>query len=360
MKASDVYDAIDSFAPFALQADWDNSGFQVGDPEREVSRVAVSLDPTLEVIKKAIEGGAELLVCHHPLIFKPLSRIISGNPVSEAVLLAIKNNLTIISAHTNWDAAGICQSLAHILEIRPIDFLEEIAVDLLKLVVFVPSSNAPSLMEALFKAGAGCIGRYSKCSFRVEGIGTFFAGEDTKPHIGAPGTFSETPEYRLELILPPSLRHKVTCAILKNHPYEEPAFEFYPIKTYGEYGYGLYGTWDPPKEPLAFVAEKLGLEALVHTPQIPKLVSKVAIMPGSMSSIVGQAKKSGSELLITGDLKHHLAYEAQDLGLGVISAGHFETENPGTKTLMLILKGQLEMLEFFYIEGISPMAVWRS
>ncbi|MDR2459979.1 MAG: Nif3-like dinuclear metal center hexameric protein [Deltaproteobacteria bacterium] len=359
MKASDVYNAIDSFAPFALQADWDNSGFQVGDPQREVSRVAVSLDPTVEVIQQALDSKAELLVCHHPLIFKPLSRLIFGNPVSDALLMAIKGRLSIISAHTNWDVTGICQPLAHILEIRPLDFLEEIPCELLKLAVFVPPENTAELMESLFAAGAGHIGNYSKCSFRAQGIGSFFSGEYTNPHIGTPGTFSETPEERLELILPPSLRHKVAEAILKNHPYEEPAYEFYPIKSYGEFGYGLYGLWDPPREPLSFVAEKLHLDALVHTSFIPKLVKKVALMPGSMGSTLKLAQHADAELLITGDLKHHLAQEAKDLGIGVISAGHFETEDPGTRALMNILKTKLDSLDFFYIDGISPMALWE-
>jgi dinuclear metal center YbgI/SA1388 family protein len=357
---SDILSLIDSFAPYSLAMDWDNSGFQAGDPQREVKRVALALDPTLEVLKAAAELKTELLITHHPLIYKPLTRLEAGSPVSDAIIFAIKNDITVISAHTNWDALGVASALGDILEIKRLGFLEPKSPDLLKLTVFTPKEATDKVLGALHKAGAGVMGLYERCSFKTEGWGTFLPLMDANPSLGTKGEQAIVREERAELILKASLRDKVTKALLETHPYETPAYDFYKVESPGEFGFGLIGLWDPPKEPLSFTAAKLGLKALNHTRLIPKRVSKVALMPGSGGSYLSLAKKAGAELLITGDLTHHDAQTAIDLGLGVIAAGHFETENPSLVLLKEKLERSAPELFFSMILAASPLSVWTN
>ncbi|MDR2353025.1 MAG: Nif3-like dinuclear metal center hexameric protein [Deltaproteobacteria bacterium] len=352
MLAQDFYRLIDKIAPFSLALEWDNSGFQVGDPQQEVKKVAFALDPTLAVIQKAIFLRANLLICHHPLIFKPLKNIIFPNPVYHALTLALENKLTILSAHTNWDAVGVHFALAGLLELKPLGFLEPTSPKLLKLVVFVPPEYFSKVSQALFQAGAGTIGDYTSCSFRAQGLGSFLPPPDGKPFIGNTNEYTETPELRLEVILPESLAFACVEAIKLSHPYEEPAFEFYPCTTYSQSGFGLVGLWEPPREPIKFVSKKLALPELPHAGPIPLKVTKVVLCPGSGASYVESAKRSGADILITGDLTHHHALAAKELGIGVLDAGHFHTERPG----MLYLQEKIShaLKSQFKDPGISP------
>ncbi|MDR3155420.1 MAG: Nif3-like dinuclear metal center hexameric protein [Deltaproteobacteria bacterium] len=360
MKASGILSLIDSFAPFSLALDWDNSGFQAGDPEKEVARAAVCLDPTPEAVDEAAGRGADVLVAHHPLIFKPLRQVTAGRPQTEALLRAVRAGLAVISAHTNWDAAGMAPALATALELAPKGFLEPVAADLLKIVVFVPVGSERDVSEALFDAGAGRIGAYTRCSFRAGGLGGFLPPRDSSPFIGEPEAYTETEELRLEAALPASLRDRCADAVRAAHPYEEPAFEFYRMEATGAYGFGLWGEWDPPREPLAWIAERLGTSALACAGHIPARVQRAALLPGSGASYIPQAKAAGCEILVTGDLTHHQALLARELDLGVVSAGHLETEAPGTERLMAELSARAPEVDFFLIRQRSPMPTWRA
>ncbi|MDR2406139.1 MAG: Nif3-like dinuclear metal center hexameric protein [Deltaproteobacteria bacterium] len=361
MRVLDILKILDKLAPFSLALDWDNSGLQVGDLESEVKKLAVCLDPTLKVMEEALKQGAKLLVSHHPLIFKPLKHISINDKSTEALIFALKNELTVVSAHTNYDASGMSQALADILELKVEGFLERAPLNYLKVVVFVPPESADALMEGIFQAGAGIIGNYSKCSFQLEGKGSFLGDALTNPAVGKSGNLEVTPELRVEAVLAPQLRDKVASAIIKNHPYEEPAYDFYEAQSPGKYGFGALGLWDPPREPLEFIAERLKLSALPTAGPIPPKVKRVALMPGSGGSYVTAAKNAGAELLVTGDLSHHQALTAADLGLGVISAGHFETENPGMLALSQSLKRILEPgVPVTFIAGEESIKIWTN
>jgi hypothetical protein len=282
----------------------------------------------------------------------------AGTSAGDALIYAIENKITVVSAHTNWDAAGVAKALAELLELKEEGFLEPLSADLLKLVVFVPEKSAGNILDAVHGAGAGRMGAYSRCSYRSGGMGSFLASPESRPAVGKPGEASEVREERIEVILKASLRDKVADAILRTHPYETPAFEFYPVSAPGESGFGLVGSWSPKREPLAFVAAKRGLSALNRTRFMPEKAGRVALMPGSGGSYLALAKKAGAELLITGDLAHHDAQAACDLRLGVIGAGHFETENPSVPLLKEKLEKLAPEVSFRAIKSLGPLAVW--
>ncbi|MDR2348994.1 MAG: Nif3-like dinuclear metal center hexameric protein [Deltaproteobacteria bacterium] len=362
MLASDILKLIDGFAPFRTALGWDNSGFQVGDPGVKVKKAALSLDATPAVVEEAVRRGAQLLITHHPLIFTPLKRITRDLPNAEAVFLAVKNNLTVISAHTNLDFAGVADALAEVLELTPVDFLEPVEPKYLKLVLFLPTSfDSRELMKAVFATGAGTLGDYDRCFYKVGGKGHFRALENASPFVRSKSSSDAFEEDRVEILMDPSQKDKVTKAIMAHHPYEEPAYEFYEVEHTGRHGLGLVGKWDPPKAPLPFAAKKLGLDVLARTSRVPARAETVALLPGSLSSdAIRLAKDKGAEVLITGEFGHHKADEADRLGLGLIGAGHMATEAPA----MPFLKKKLEELsakerpkpEFFVIPGESPIS----
>jgi dinuclear metal center YbgI/SA1388 family protein len=359
MKVSHFLDIANRLAPFPLALDWDNSGLQTGNPEALADRVSLCLDPTLEAVSLAAKAGSSLLISHHPLIFKPLKRLSSADPVAAPLLLAARENLSVISLHTNWDAVGVAPALARVLELRPQGPLEPNPRRLLKLIAFIPQDYQEKVKESLFAAGAGTIGAYRECSFSSPGLGNFLPPENGRPFIGAPGERSQAEEIRLETIVEPSLRDQVTRALLESHPYEEPAFEFLEVMAPGP-GFGLVGYWDPPREAVSFVKKALNLKALSYAGPRPGLVSRVALMPGSGGSYVEMAFKAGAEALITGDVSHHQALLAKDFGLTVISAGHFETERPSLEPLRESLLKEAKLIgespEIGIIEQSSP---WR-
>ncbi|MDR1487793.1 MAG: Nif3-like dinuclear metal center hexameric protein [Deltaproteobacteria bacterium] len=326
MKVKDIVSMLDHIAPFSLAADWDNCGFQVGDSSAEIDSIALALDPTLENLKKARQSNHSLLITHHPLIFKSLKRLDSSNPNTAAVCWALSNGLSVISVHTNWDMAGVPQALAELIQLKQIGPLELCKQNFLKLVVFVPQSHLQILRKAIFSTGAGTIGEYKECYFQSAGQGGFTVPADGHPFSGTPGQAHQTDEVRLELILRPQLRDQVHRAVMSVHPYEKPAFEFYPIETV-ETGFGLIGRWDPPRPAKEFLAQALGRNGY-WIGDAPNPASTVALMPGSGGSYVSDAKAAGAELLITGELSHHQALLALEIGLPTLAAGHFETERP--------------------------------
>ncbi|MDR1083578.1 MAG: Nif3-like dinuclear metal center hexameric protein [Deltaproteobacteria bacterium] len=357
MLVKDFLKEIDILAPFSLALDWDNSGLQVGDPESEVKKVALALDPTDRNIQAAVDQKAELLITHHPLIFKPMKNISAGNPLTGPLIKAIKGSLAVISAHTNWDCLGVPLALAETLELTPSGPLEQVPEKLLKLTVFVPADKAEILKQALHLAGAGRLGDYTDCSFEIEGFGQFRPGPDSSPYAGDPGLLAKTGEIRLEMVLPEYLAPCLAGVIKSVHPYEEPAFDFIEIKRPGP-GLGLLGEWPSPKEALSFCAQKLDLHPLRWAGPDPGAITKVALLPGSGGGYLTMAQKMGARMLITGEMNYHQALLAADTGFCVLSAGHYETEKPGLLKLGRHLEkitGRLgAAVEYMYLNDQSP------
>ena len=211
------------------------------------------------------------------------------------------------------------------------------------------------MSRSLFAAGCGVIGNYRGCSFYAPGFGTFVPGEGASPYSGSPGEPAKEPELRLEALVPAHLREKAQRAVKESPPYEEPAFDIYEAEGPVRYGFGLLGKWGPPREPFAFVAEKIGRSDFLACGPVPEKVTRAAVMPGSGGSYIQRAHELGAELLITGDVSHHQAVLARDLGMGVISAGHYELEAPGVEALAQSLRGALGPgVRVFSVGGESP------
>lgn len=336
----DLLLGLAELAPPGLALDWDNSGLQVGDPGAEAASVALALDPTPEAVDEAIESRCEVLLTHHPLIFKPLKKITGRDPVGQAVGKAVKADLAVVAAHTNWDAArqGVAWALAELLGLKDGRVLEPSSPGCLyKLTTFVPEGHEAVVKTALFKAGAGVIGAYDQCWFEASGQGGFRVPPDARPFVGRPGETAVVREKRLEVLTPGRLKTPVLNALLKAHPYEEPAWDLYPLANAEPgYGFGLLGRWERPLTLTRSleIIKQINPHLKWAGPQgSTKAIAQVALMPGSGGDYAAMAREAGADMLVTGDVGHHQALEASGLGLWLVDAGHFETERPGLELL---------------------------
>ena len=319
------------YAP-ELAEDWDNVGLQVGDPGRALDRVMVALDPGLEAVEAARDAGAQALVTHHPLLFKPVKRLTPDDAVGKVLWAAVRDDVAIISAHTNLDCAvdGLNSWLAQKMAVEQAVPLQAVAGDYLKLVVFVPVGHEDAVADALFSAGGGQIGAYDQCSFRSSGEGTFRPGAGTQPYIGKVGQREKAEEVRLETIIPKRKLLRVLEKMQKAHPYEEVAYDLLPLQNQVPgAGLGRIGRLAQQVslgEFAARVKDSLGCDhlRLIGADQMP--VRKVALCGGSGAFLLQTAHRQGADVLVTGDVKYHEARQAEELGIALIDAGHFATE----------------------------------
>lgn len=351
-RVSDIVGIINKIAPFARAEEWDNVGLQVGDPAARADKIMVSLDPGRDAVDAAIAAGCRLLLTHHPFIFRPLKRISLADPLGELASLAIKNDLALLSIHTNLDVArgGVNDLLAGLLGVTSCDPLKITDTEeLVKLAVFVPRGSEEQVMEALFRF-SGFIGNYSDCSFQAAGIGTFKPLEGAHPYIGQVGKREYAEESRVEALLRKEDLPAAVNALVKAHPYEEPAYDLYPLLNRGEAsGLGRIGVL-PEETTLAqfaaAVKSRLGAGGLRYVGAAGRRVKKVALCGGSGASLIRDAWKKGADVLVTGDVKYHEAREAETLGLALVDAGHFATERPMIRGVAELLRGELEKKRF--------------
>jgi len=334
MRLQDLLGLVNRHYPQNLAEDWDNVGLQVGDLTQEITRVMVALEPTFATVNAAIANNCQALITHHPLIFKALKKISPSDTTGNILFSSIRNNLAIISIHTNLDHAsdGLNDWLATALQLRDSKpLLRPGGGDLVKLVVYVPTEAADDVSEAMFKAGAGTIGRYDHCSFRTAGIGTFRAHEGCHPSIGTVGSDERVEELRLETVVKRSQLKRVIERMEKQHPYEEVAYDVIPIENGAQdIGLGRIGRLNEPLEMEKFAQqckEQLHCSTVRAVAGEDKLIARVAVCGGSGASLIREAARQGADLLVTGDVKYHEAMSARELGLAVIDAGHFATEH---------------------------------
>jgi len=315
-----------------LAEDWDNVGLQVGDPGASLEKVMVALDPSRSAIQAARDAGAQALVTHHPLLFRPIKRLTPEDAVGQALWTAVRDGVAVISAHTNLDCAadGLNSWLATRLGVQESLPLKSVAGDYLKLVVFVPAGHEQSVAEALFSAGAGQIGNYGECSFRSRGEGTFRPGPGTTPFIGAVGQREQLEEVRLETIVPKRKLVRVLEKLQKAHPYEEIAYDLVPLQNQVPgAGLGRIGRLQQKLTLDAFAAtvkETLDCDHLRLIGPANRTIHKVALCGGSGAGLLHTAHRQGADVLVTGDVKYHDARQAEELGIALIDAGHFATE----------------------------------
>lgn len=329
----DWLSVLDTLFPEAWAEEWDNTGLQVGDRAWDTSRVLVALDPTEEVVAEAVDRGCGLLVTHHPLMFHPRSRFDLSDPVARAAAVALRMNVAIAACHTNADVAspGVSDALAEAVGVEVTGVLQETGAGArVKLVTFVPTDSTPKVLDAVAGAGAGTIGEYTHCSYRVQGTGTFLPSERARPAVGERGELNEVEEDRLEILVPRDGLEGAVDALLQSHPYEEVAYDVYPLVSRAGLGLGRVGRLPEPVRAADLAAvcrERLG-SSLRTAGDGSKRIERVALCGGSGASLIPDAIRARADVYITGDLKHHDTLDATAAGLFLIDGGHHGTEWP--------------------------------
>lgn len=340
VKCQVVIDAMEKLAPKYLAENWDNVGLLLGNPAQPVSKILIALDLTLEIAKQAVDQDVDLIITHHPVIFKGIQRIRTDLPQGKLLSLLMKADIAVYSAHTNLDIAesGVNDVLSDLLSLENTEPLTVTSAEkLCKLVVFVPQSYIEEVRDALAKAGAGKIGEYSHCTFFTTGTGTFFPATGTTPFVGEVGKLQQVEEVRLEMIFAEAILRRVVKALLKAHPYEEVAYDIYPLQNQGKmFGLGRIGELSSSQSLQDFamwVKVQLNVPSLRIVGNPNMVISKVAVCGGSGAGLIGKAAFSGADVMVTGDVKYHEAQDALATGIAVIDAGHFATEYPLVKYL---------------------------
>jgi len=331
MKLSQLTAYLENLAPLAYQEDYDNSGLIVGDPNREVYSALISLDCTEAVVQEAVETVCQVVVSHHPIVFRGLKKFNGKTYVERVVEMAIRNNIAIYAIHTNLDnvTGGVNTRICETLGLKNLRILAPKAGLLKKLVTFVPLEHAERVRSDLFNAGAGYIGNYSDVSFNAEGTGTFKANENAHPFVGATGELHREKEMRIEIVYPGLIERNLIAALIAAHPYEEVAYDLCPLTNQHEQvGAGIVGEFDetlPERAFLAHVKEKMQARVIRHTDFTNKPIKRVAVCGGAGSSLLKQAIAAGADAFITADFKYHEFFDAEGKVL-IADIGHFESE----------------------------------
>lgn len=331
MQIKDIIAILEDFAPPSMQESYDNSGLQVGRRESVVDSALLCLDVTEDVIDEAAGIGAGLIISHHPVIFGGLKKLTGSSFPERVVLKAVKNNIALYSAHTNIDRVwgGVSSRISEKLGLVNSEILLPAGNMLRKLAVFVPKDHAAKVRESLFNAGAGHIGEYDRCSFNIEGEGTFRGSENTSPFSGSAGSIHFENEIRVETIYPEFLERRILESLISAHPYEEVAYDIYPLHNRWERGgTGIAGDMKKPLEAADFLEllkKIFNVNIIRHTRLPSKKITRVAACGGSGSSLIGNARAKGADVYVSGDFKYH-DFFAADADMMIADIGHFESE----------------------------------
>jgi dinuclear metal center YbgI/SA1388 family protein len=342
---ADLVQALTHIAPLDLAAEWDNVGLLLGDSSSEVRRVMTCLTVTPESAAEAVEAGADVIVTHHPVLFRPVQRLTSNNAEGRMLLTLLRAGIAVYSPHTAFDNAigGINDILARRLGLTQVDVLRPAQTTAqCKIVVFVPDADLGRVSDALFGAGAGRIGQYRECSFRLGGTGTFFGSDATNPTVGQKGRREEVQEWRLEAICPEPLVDQAMAAMRRAHSYEEPAYDVYPLRSVpARAGAGRVGVLAQSLA-LADFARKLRQDLPAPAMQIvgpaDRSVQRVAIACGAAGEFILDAGRAQADVLLTGEVRFHDALAAEVQGLALALPGHYATERCGIEELAIRLK----------------------
>jgi dinuclear metal center YbgI/SA1388 family protein len=331
LKIKDITDYLESLAPRPYQESYDNSGLLTGNSHDLVTGILVTLDCTEAVVQEAIDSNHNLIVAHHPIIFKGLKKLTGSNYIERTIIKAIKNNIAIYAIHTNLDNVhtGVNKKIADKIGLQNLKILAPRADTLTKLTTFIPTDSVGVVMEALHQAGAGQIGNYKNCSFSVEGTGTFSPNDVANPFIGSAGKQEYVKETRVEVILPGYLEGKIIEALRKSHPYEEVAYYLTPLTNENqEVGSGMIGELKEAIEPIEFLKRlkiSMQLSMIRHTSLLNKPIKKVAVCGGSGSFLLPKAIQAGADAFITADFKYHEFFDAENR-IVIADIGHYESE----------------------------------
>ena len=349
MKLSLLTDYLESLAPLAYQEDYDNSGLIVGRPDQEIFQALISLDCTEAVVDEAIANNCQVIVSHHPIVFRGLKKFNGKTYVERVVEKAIRHNIAIYAIHTNLDniQAGVNARICETLGLKDTRILSPKQNLLKKLVSYVPVAKAEQVRNALFHAGAGNIGNYSEASFNAEGKGTFKGNEYTDPYVGEPGIRHTEDEIRIEVVYPAVLESKILMALVLAHPYEEVAYDLYNLTNPNQQvGSGMVGELEIPINEeafLGFVKNKMRAHVIRHTAFTGKHIKKVAVCGGAGGFLVKQAIGAGADIFITADYKYHEFFDAEGK-IVIADIGHYESEQYTQNLLHDIIKSKFSQL----------------
>ncbi|MBK6263814.1 Nif3-like dinuclear metal center hexameric protein [Marivirga sp. S37H4] len=322
---------LNAIAPGAYQESYDNAGLIIGDSEATVSNILITLDVTEAVVQEAINKGCELIVAHHPIIFKGLKKLTGSNYVERTVIKAIKNDIAIYASHTNLDNVkhGVNAKICEKLGLNSPQILRPKSGQLAKLSVFVPIENSESVKKALHEAGAGQIGEYKDCAFESSGTGSFLPSEKANPNIGTKGELEKVNENKIEVIFPMYLKNKVLHAMNEAHPHEEVAYYLHQLENeYAEVGSGMIAELASPMSEIEFLDHlkgKMNLKIIKHTPLLNKKIKTVAVCGGSGSFLIKEAIAKKADVYISADIKYHEYFDADSKVL-IADIGHYESE----------------------------------
>ena len=341
-KIKEVTDFLETLAPRSLQETYDNSGLLTGNQEWDVSGILVTLDCLENVVEEAIRLKTNLIVAHHPILFRGQKKFTGETYVERTVIKAIKNDIAIYAVHTNLDNVleGVNKKIADRIGLVKLRILDPKKDTLMKLVTFIPTLDAEPVIQALNEAGAGNIGHYKNCSFRVTGTGTFQPGEQAHPHIGTKGQLEKVEEVRVELIFPSHLEKRIISALKKIHPYEEVAYFLSRLENENqEAGAGVIGELSAPEEPMEFLKRlkaTMNTSCIRHSAILSSPIKKVALCGGSGSFLLPKAIASGADVFVSSDFKYHEFFDAESK-IMIADIGHFESEQFTKELLQEVL-----------------------
>jgi len=332
MILADIENFFEEWAPRWTAWERDNVGIQIGRRSRKVSNLLIALDVTPDIVDEAVACKADLIVTHHPLLFRPPSSISDSDPVGTLVLSLAEKRIALFSAHTNLDSAagGVSFTLARALGISKPAFLVPLKDTLVKIAVFVPQQDANAVAAAMAESGAGVIGEYQSCSFRISGKGTFRGSERSTPTIGKPLRLEEVDEVRLEMVVPRPHVTNVVAAMKSAHPYEEVAYDLYTLENGNpNVGMGAIGNLSKPMTVRAFLAQvkrTLHASSLRLSGSLSQIVKRVAVCGGSGSELLEDAIRAKADVFVTADVRYH-AFQSANGRIVLVDAGHYETEH---------------------------------
>lgn len=342
MRIKEITSYLETLAPLSSQESYDNCGLIVGDANSEVTGAIISLDCIEATVQEAIDKECNLIIAHHPIVFGGLKKLNGKNYIERTVIKAIKNDIAIYAIHTNLDnyQFGVNHEIGNRLGLENLKVLAPKKNVLSKLVCFCPEDSSSRVLNAMFEAGAGQIGNYSECSFVTEGKGSFKPGDGSNPVVGEKDELSTVDERRMEVLVSNHLTSQVVSAMKKAHPYEEVAYELYPISNENQNeGSGMYGDLKEPIELSEFLNQikvKFNCGGIRYTENTGYLIKRVAFCGGSGSFLLNNAKRVGADIFITGDFKYHEFFDAEG-EIVIADIGHFESEQYTSMLLERVL-----------------------
>jgi dinuclear metal center YbgI/SA1388 family protein len=349
---------LEGWSPREIAWERDNVGLQVGKPKGTIRGILVALDVTERIIEEAVTRKANLIVSHHPLLFNPVPSVNEETETGRCIRSLLRRGMNVLTVHTNLDFSrgGTSFALAEVLGLRRVEFLHRGYKLQKKIVTFVPPDHVEKVAQAMAAAGAGRIGNYENCSFRSEGTGTFQGNEKTNPEVGSRGVFERIREVRLEMIASEVSLERVIGAMVTAHPYEEVAYDIYPIENPSpDYGMGVIGDLPKPIPVSTFlrnIKKALKIPCVRASTDRGRSIKRVAVCGGSGSELLDKAIRQGVDAFVTADIRYHTFHDAHDR-IVLVDAGHYETERPIVDALVRRLKTELKRLG-------EPIAVYSS